>query len=649
MGNSRHSVGFIRLFDAVVGNCAKPLQERLVETWQEGDDLTDATKELAKDLLHIGATLQAMKQGMSREQVAFMGDLYDHAIGRVRFSGATVEEHKTQFNLLAQDEFYWEPPIVNLNLLRGYDALHKTSTARMYKDFLIKLINLNLTSVERATPKDNQILEEFERFWTEVVTATRTPYKCVKRESSALIADLNKAVGEFIGPARDVIRAVDELKQMPSLRDTEGFIRRTFTNYCAQAILVDSKVDQHELELFHDLAPTLMFFGKQGSIENLRALFQGAAKNISPTETPLLVSILEIADKSMNTELADRARSLYFRLANTAFKSDMTVDAEEMAWLAQFKATLYPHGTAENLEKVSNQVIEIPSSDPTPVVGDTAADQCLRDLNTLVGLDKAKKELAQLVNFIKVQKMRQEKGMPGSAIPRHLVFAGNPGTGKASVARILGKAYRLMGVLKKGLVIEVNCADLVTGSPGQTGNKIRETISSHRGNIIFLNEAGALLQEDSPAAMGKEALDTLVRAMDDHRDAVVVVLAGRPEEMEKLLNANSVLKMKFNKTIVFEDYTPDQMLELYKIFCLRGSFATSRSAHDLARKLFEQLYEERDESWANARDIRRIFEAIIGNQANRIISLPHVNEEILSTIMDEDVLPIVSAFETSKI
>jgi len=632
MANSGHSIGFRRLFDAAVTSIAQPLKERLLETWLPGEPKPDVNQQIAQDIAHLATTMHRSKTALTWEQYAFLGDLYDRAL-RLPKSG-TIEEFKTRVQGLAINNFYWEPPTTSLNLLRGHDAIAKTALGTLYKDFLLKVVTVTLTYVEKpGTAQDQALIDEFDAFWTEVVTATRTPQKRLHPDSSAIIFELNKAVLEFVSPARDVIRSVDQLAVMDNLKDTEGFIRRTFTNYCAQAVLADSVVDQKELELFYDLAPTLMFFGSSGSLQNLQHIFQNASKNISPTEMPLLVSILDYHDKSMNTELGDRARSLYFRIANTAFKADLTVNEEEMQWLEQFKQTLYPNGGGEGaapaaaphgLDKNAEEALT-----------DVTIEQSLEELNALVGLDRVKQDFTQLVNFIKVQQMRQEKGLPGTTIPSYFVFMGNPGTGRIAVGRILANVYRADKILSKGHFVEIDRTDLAPGQTTPSAAKIQEVVSSARGGVLFIDDADAL---------GQEAVDTLVKITEDQKD-LVVILAGYAAPMEKILSANSGLKSRFNKVFQFEDYSPEQMLGIYELFCKRAAFQTSQPALAIVKSLFDQLYTERGEGFGNARDVRHVFECIIGNQANRIISLPQVNEEILSTITDADVQPIISALE----
>lgn len=644
MPNSSHSRSFRRLFDTTVSNIAPPLQERLAEIQRSGEELQDASSQLALDVVLVATSLHVRKGGLTKQQYAFLGDMCDHAY-RQDYLATSIEEHTQRFaDKAREDEVYHEPPTVSLNLLRGYDALQQTQFTRMYKDFLMKIVAMTLTTCEKGTPEDEKIMAEFDAFWTEVATATRNPRTRVHRESSALIDELNNAVLQFCGPTREVVRAVEQLSQMDGLKDTEGFIRRTFTNYCAQAILVDSVVDSRELELFYDLAPTLTFFGRRGSIQNLQELFRNAAKNIAPTEMPLLVSILDIYDQTRRTDLGKRARALYFKLANTAFKSDTTVSDEEMVWLNQYTQTLFPGGIKQapvrSLYSSGKHTVK-------PTVGlkheredRVTLDQSLEELNSLIGLDQVKSDFAQLVNFIKVQKMREEKGMRGSSLPKTLSFYGNPGTGKSTVAKILGNIYRDLGLLKKGHVNEVNRADL--GGPHQIPGKLREAVSSTRGGVLLLNDAWTIVQ-DAPRA--EEYIDSFVSAMRDHKEAVVVILAGNAGRMEHFIDSYSSLKTNFNRFLMFEDYTPAQMYEMYELFCSRAAFQTSPSAQKMVKSIFEQIYAKRTEGFGNAREVRRIFDSIIGTQANRVIGLPNVNEEVLSTITDEDVEPLLKSLE----
>ena len=630
MVNSEHSRGFRRTFDTVVGKVSEPLEERLREVWGPGGEDPDASRQIAQDVLHIACSLILRRKGLSTKQFGFLGDMYDYVFLQ-DYLGTSVEVHTQRLNQIAIDnQHFWEPPTQSLNLLRGYDTLYGTDTAPTYKDFLLKLVSTTLGRVEQPTASDEILIGEYDWFWTEVATAARAPH---------LIAELNNAVAEFIKPAREVIRAVEQLSSMDGLLDTDGFIRKTFTNYCAQAILADSTVDDREVELFSDLAPTLNFFGSSGSIDNLKRIFQTAAKNISPSEMPLLVAILDMYDNSLKTDFAQRARSLYFRLANTAFKADLTVCPEEVAWLEQFRKTLYPDSTSEQPASVVQQPKE------KQVIGKMTADESIAGLNLLIGLEQVKQDFAQLINFVKVQQLRVEKGLSGSTIPKYFLFYGNPGTGRTSVAWVLANVYREMELLKRGRVVEVNGAELAAGQPNQAALRIREAISSNRANLLFIDEAYALVKEGTPDSPGYHYVEALIKALDDHRNALVIILAGNKEKLDQLVESNPGLKSRFTKSFNFEDYDSEQMTNIFEVYCKGAAFQITSSALELVRSLFEQLYANRGSEFGNAREVRKVFDRILGNQANRIINLNQVNEEILSTITDEDVRPLLNTVE----
>ncbi len=342
--NLAHAKSVCQLFDLVVATVSGPMNQRLSETGQTSGSQFIAVDQFASDILHIATAVYATG-GMTSSQCAFFSELYDHAARRDL--ATKVDEFQSWCAGLANsNKLYCEPPTASLNLLRGYDAVNRTMIARMYKELVMKIVTVVLTQVTAPCSREIALVQDFDNFWAEVVMATRSPQRCLQPESIVLISELNKAVAEFVIPAREVINSVAQLSQIEGLGDTEGFIRKTFTNYCAQAVLVDSVVDERELELFHDLAPTLMYFGSNGSLQSLRQMFQGASKNIMPNEVPLLVSILDIFDSSMNTNYGGRARSLYVKLAKTAFSADMNVCREETQWLGQFQQTLYPLASA---------------------------------------------------------------------------------------------------------------------------------------------------------------------------------------------------------------------------------------------------------------------------------------------------------------
>lgn len=344
MANSKHSECFYPNFDKVATRVSKPLELRLREISHEGDEEPNVGRQLALEITIIATALYVKKDGLSHEQYAFLGDLYDHALGPDH-EKMSAEKHTERFIKLADNEVFREPPISLLNLLRGYDAANNTKTAVAYRDLLCEIVSYTLSTVDSASDKDKEIIGQLETLWSEVLAAARMPSnRKDPNNSTPIIDEVNAAVAQFVGPIRKVVESMEELANIESLKDTEEFIRRSLTNYLAQAVLVDSVVHEKEVDLLYDLAPTLGIYGPLGDVQNLRDQFEKVTQQVPPDKIPLVVSILDIYDEWMETKLGEKARSLFLRLTNTVFEVDLDVDPEELQWLNQFKETLYPKG-----------------------------------------------------------------------------------------------------------------------------------------------------------------------------------------------------------------------------------------------------------------------------------------------------------------
>jgi len=265
-------------------------------------------------------------------------------------------------------------------------------------------------------------------------------------------------------------------------------------------------------------------------------------------------------------------------------------------------------------------------------------DAILSELNELIGLKQIKSEISGLINLIKVRKLREEKGLPVSSMSFHLVFSGNPGTGKTTVARILAKIYKNLGVISKGDLVEVDRSGLVAGYVGQTAIKVREVIDSAKGGVLFIDEAYALTPGGSQSSdYGSEAIEVLLKAMEDQRGDLVVIVAGYTREMETFLNSNPGLKSRFNKFIHFDDYSPQELLDIYLLMARKKGYRLQDDAKEALRALISQVYAERSLNFANARIVRNMLESTIQYQANRVIEIDNPSKDELQDITLEDI------------
>lgn len=261
-----------------------------------------------------------------------------------------------------------------------------------------------------------------------------------------------------------------------------------------------------------------------------------------------------------------------------------------------------------------------------------------KELDSLIGLDSLKDDVKQLMDFLQVQKARMEHGLPNAEISFHAVFEGNPGTGKTTVARIISRLLCGLGILEAGHTVETDRSGMVAQYAGQTGPRTSERVDEAMGGVLFIDEAYSLVSEQGEDAYGVEAVQTLLKRMEDDRDRFVVVIAGYPRPMAEMLKSNPGLSSRFQKTYRFPDYSPKELLRIFYTFCRKYHYRLPKPTRIKLIKCFDKLLKQKDESFGNGRVARNMFEDSIQRLSTRIVGVTPLTKELLTNIEPEDVV-----------
>ena len=342
---------------------------------------------------------------------------------------------------------------------------------------------------------------------------------------------------------------------------------------------------------------------------------------------------LELAaqDKGGNRRRGDQFAELCGLLMRLFAAIDGAVSPAEEDYVArcerQLRALLSGDSAPVHAPAVSEAPAEAkPEEEQKP---EPTVEELLAELDELCGLDNVKKDVCSLINLMKIRKLRQEQELPVPPISLHLVFLGNPGTGKTTVARLLAGLYKAIGVLPKGQLVEVDRSGLVAGFVGQTAIQTQKVIQSAMGGVLFIDEAYSLAPGDGTNDFGREAIDTILKAMEDHRDELMVVVAGYAGPMERFLQSNPGLESRFNKYFYFEDYTGPQLNQIFHSLCQKNGYQPDEELEQFSSGFFEELFQNRDENFGNAREVRNLFERLISAQSDRVAVLEAPTREDL--------------------
>lgn len=376
---------------------------------------------------------------------------------------------------------------------------------------------------------------------------------------------------------------------------------KTFNNYC-YSFSLDSNTIKVRV-LINDLMKKL--YNMNLSLEEL------------DTNDFYLKNILSQVDK----ELSKRYVVLLYRFASVVAKADGKITKEEEDWLSQMLAlTETDKGREEEQPE-----LHISQGESNPI----------EELESLIGLDSVKKDVVSLANFIKMKKMREEKGLKAPNISYHCVFSGNPGTGKTTVARILANIFKELGILKSGHLVETDRSGLVAEFVGQTAVKTNKIIDSALDGVLFVDEAYTLVGGQND--YGKEAIATLLKRMEDDRERLIVILAGYSEDMEEFINSNPGLRSRFNRYIKFPDYTSSELYDIFQLNASKNEYVINEEANQYLKKRLDIVVQNKQKDFGNARYIRNYFELAIEHQANRLAADLNLTPEKLCELTLDDI------------
>ncbi len=417
-------------------------------------------------------------------------------------------------------------------------------------------------------------------------------------------------------------------------------------NLVAAFIDADGRHTDEELWAFvHTFAARFDTVARAASPSALRAAGLLAGRRTFLDAPSPLFDVLVRADLRRGTSHAWRYYLAAIDMAHAVFALDDHPSHAELTAVERFRSML--------LRAMDQAGVPRPGGPPAPATGTAGGEampataepeepvepprpleELLAELDGLVGLAAVKAEVKLVTNLLRVEKLRTERGMPVVDHSRHLVFTGNPGTGKTTVARLLAQIYRTLGVVKKGQLVETDRSGLVAGYIGQTSIKVKETFAKALGGVLLIDEAHALARGQE-RDFGHEAIDMMVKLMEDHRDEVVVIVAGYPDEMATFLDANPGLRSRFPKTIYFDDYSNEELQQIFDGMAAKSHYKPTEEAR---KKVFDYVAARpRDRGFGNARLVRNLFEAAVSAQASRVVELGDVSDEVLVTLEPDDI------------
>lgn len=412
-------------------------------------------------------------------------------------------------------------------------------------------------------------------------------------------------------------------------------------------VTVDGSHIADALEKASDLAESLQWESLLGPFLKYGPLIDQQSSLL--TQATRIANFVAKADGKVTEPEARALKSIHLGLqvvfasgVDASRRSSATVERASSSGRTQSAAAVAPtpeRKTATRKRASENQdarSASAPSAPRSRQVRQRMLDEALAELHELIGLSAVKKDVNELIAFLKIQAERAKHDLPLTPISLHAVFQGNPGTGKTTVARIIGKALGGLGIVAKGHTIETDRSGLVAKFAGQTGPQVNEQIDKALDGVLFIDEAYSLVADEGEDQYGDEAVQVLLKRMEDDRQRLVVILAGYPAPMQQMLQSNPGLSSRFQRTFDFPDYTVDELLQVFDTFCRKNEYVLSPPARQKLLALLTSAVDARDEHFGNARLARNLFESAIRRLASRIITISPLTKAVLTTLEAED-------------
>ena len=514
----------------------------------------------------------------------------------------------------------------------GYLGLNDGEITEEELDFINYILDINFSKEDLLDHLDTNSIDDYEDALPTSFVVFYEFDRYMKENKSQNSGEISESLFNIYGGVGQLFLKLD----CNSETDGEKDLKSAFEDYMFQL-----RQNLDDLKKFnYGLMVTSLNTELLEDIMN----YNNSNKTLSKENLKIINEDMFGDGSSFNTDYMDVLNDIFYN--NQKGLDEKSIDDSNHPFkdgtLQKFKEGLknsssFNPNASEDSDGRKEETLEDGSSDK---VGEEKEEESLEEilakLNKLVGLENVKKDVNSLINLIQIRKIREERGIKQPDMSLHLVFSGNPGTGKTTVARLLGEIYSKLGILSKGHLVETDRSGLVAGYVGQTAIKTQDMIKEAMGGILFIDEAYSLSAAKGENDFGGEAIDTILKAMEDNREDFIVIVAGYPKLMDDFLHSNPGLESRFNKHLNFEDYNPQELFDIFVSMEEGSSLKLDKKAEEFLKGHFEDVYECRGDNFANGRYVRNIFEKVLSNQANRLVKNEDISDDDLNTLTIDD-------------